>query len=511
MPTFNENFGFRESPFDQYVAEREPRIDEYAVKPPYFEETRRRVASNSSYLLFGFRGSGKSATRITAEKEIWKLLSEGKAAPLMVSLTDYDAILKNKKVDDVTFDDIIKRVAFLTVEAILLWISNQEEKERILEILEPAELRNLTVLSKAYYLNEPEADRLISQQEAMRILHQNWSNRTLDWINRKWGSISSLVGVLTSALAKSKFDTPDISKEVSKLLQRDQSGQSSKAIISRLVDAAKCFGFTGICVLVDKVDEHPKTQRSTEETAKLIHPIVSQVQLMEIADFAWIFFLWDKVKTHLSNEKLFARLDKFAHSEVSWPKEFLEAMIKNRLSYFSDRKIAEISEMCEPNIDSTQHLNNMIALVQNSPRELVRLLDVVTREFNSNYGHLKEPQKLVDADFDAGQDIYVRDVLWTIYENRILSQLLRFNTSPFTNRDVQQAFKISSPGARGRIQSWEACGAVSLTGTRAPEGESGGKPASEYSITDPRILRMAERKLYDPEKLTEAPIEEEDG
>jgi hypothetical protein len=183
-------------------------------------------------------------------------------------------------------------------------------------------------------------------------------------------------------------------------------------------------------------------------------------------------------------------------------------MVNKRLSYFSGDKVKNLQDICDEMVDAAAHLDNMMSLVQNSPRELVRLLDVLTREFNSNYAHIQEKRMLNDSDFEAGQDIYVRDVLWTVYDNRILSQILRFNVSPFTNKDVQQAFRVSPAGARGRIQSWEACGAVSLTGTRAPEGDAGGKPANEYSIADPRIRRMADRGLYDPEKLTEAPLDE---
>ena len=463
MPIFTDNFGFKEIPFEQYVAEREPRINEYAVKPSYFEETRRRVKSVSSYILFGFRGSGKSATRITTEKETWKEIGEGTKGPLMVSMIDFDVLLKAKKVEEVELVDIVRRVAFLTVEGILLWISNQEEKDQLLELLDDGELNTLRRMAKTYYLNEPEADREVSQFETMRILQQNWVNYTGDWINRKWSSIATVVGKVSSALVNWKLSVGDISREVSDILSKDGSGQSIRGVLQSLVEMAQSFGFTGICVLVDKVDEHPKTQRSTEDSARLVYPIISQVQFMELEGFAWIFFLWDKIKPHLSSEKLSARLDKYAHSEVAWPKEYLDQMIQNRVSYFSDGKIKNLSELCDKDTSAADHLDNIISLVQHSPRELIRLLDIITREFNSNYAHEKPARLLSNQDFEVGQDVYVRDVMWTVYDNKILSQLLRFNNHSFTNKDVQQAFRISSAGARGRIQSWEASGAVGLS------------------------------------------------
>jgi hypothetical protein len=100
-------------------------------------------------------------------------------------------------------------------------------------------------------------------------------------------------------------------------------------------------------------------------------------------------------------------------------------------------------------------------------------------------------------DFDAGMDKYVSDVIWSIYDKRILSQMIRLDREIFVNSEVQKAFKISPPGATNRIVKWEAAGAVALTGKRDAEGGGGGKPSNEYSVIDPRIIRLAKRNLYD--------------
>jgi DNA-binding Lrp family transcriptional regulator len=104
----------------------------------------------------------------------------------------------------------------------------------------------------------------------------------------------------------------------------------------------------------------------------------------------------------------------------------------------------------------------------------------------------------------------VRDVVWTIYPKQTLSQLIRVGANQFTNKDVQKAFKISAQGARNRIRTWEECGAVKQIGTKPSESDAGGAPAHQYAIADPRILRLVERELYDPEALIEAPIENDE-
>jgi hypothetical protein len=41
MPKLVEALGLKENPFEHYVAETEPNIAEYAVRPPYFEISNR--------------------------------------------------------------------------------------------------------------------------------------------------------------------------------------------------------------------------------------------------------------------------------------------------------------------------------------------------------------------------------------------------------------------------------------------------------------------------------------
>lgn len=129
MASFIDTYGFQRDPFEFYVAENEPDIDEYAVRPPYFVDAEGRARRTSTFILFGSRGSGKSATRLTVFKEIWKKINAGQKAPLPVTLTDFSPILNGRAISSVSSGDYIRHVAFLVVEALLLWLSNQSEED----------------------------------------------------------------------------------------------------------------------------------------------------------------------------------------------------------------------------------------------------------------------------------------------------------------------------------------------------------------------------------------------
>jgi hypothetical protein len=89
MATLVTSLNLKGNPFEHYVAELEPDIAVYAVRPPYFEAIDARAKNISSFILFGDRGAGKSATRLTIFKELWKSKADGKRVPFAINMTDY--------------------------------------------------------------------------------------------------------------------------------------------------------------------------------------------------------------------------------------------------------------------------------------------------------------------------------------------------------------------------------------------------------------------------------------
>ena len=122
--------GIDTNPFEHYVAETEPDIAEYAVKPPYFEAIDARAKNTSSYILFGDRGAGKSATRLTVFKELWAAKANGERVPLAVNFVDFSSAVLGKKLANATEATLIGEVAFIVIESLLVWLSSLEEDDR---------------------------------------------------------------------------------------------------------------------------------------------------------------------------------------------------------------------------------------------------------------------------------------------------------------------------------------------------------------------------------------------
>ncbi|WP_208450447.1 P-loop ATPase, Sll1717 family [Burkholderia ambifaria] len=341
MPIIKD-LNLNDNPFEHYTAETEPNIADYAVRPPYLQAISDRASKLSSFILFGDRGAGKSATRVTVYKEIWESLSRSDSPggkPFIVNLTDFSDVLAAFKKEKLTERDIVGIVAFAIIEQMFVWLSSLEEEDRqkFTDQLSDAERNLVMALLKGFYLSKPELDREHSTAEALKLLNSAWTTKSIVWTSQRWDSLSKIFASAIGVFAKKQVDdSVDISGPAESILKSlvGDSPNTPRAILNKLVDFSKSFGFSGVCVLVDKLDETSATSSSAESTAKLIHPLLAHIQLLEVAGFSWILFLWSNVKSHFDGKHP-VRLDKIAHANITWDPENLQKMLDNRVRFFS--------------------------------------------------------------------------------------------------------------------------------------------------------------------------------
>lgn len=163
-------------------------------------------------------------------------------------------------------------------------------------------------------------------------------------------------------------------------------------------------------------------------------------------------------------------------------------MIESRVAYYS-KSLKRFQDLFEPSVDVDLLHRDLIRLTVQSPRELIRLLDIICREHDA-----RRTGTLIDeASIVAGFDKYVIETINSWYSEKSLKQILRLGKQFFVNRDVQAKFKISDQGARVKIQGWVDAGIVRQDGTVA--SETVGKPAYRFVVDDPRVSRIINRQL----------------
>jgi hypothetical protein len=484
------------NPFEHYAAETEPKISEYAVRPPYLQAISDRVQRLSSFVLFGDRGAGKSATRITVYSEVWGDVAknEGKRSPFIVNITDFSSVIQDFQKSTLTDVKLTKLVGFFVLEQLLGWLASLEDAERqvYIEGLDKDERSLVFALLQGLYLPVNEIDREHSTAETLKLLNSAWHTKSIIWMNRRWDSISKIVATVLAGLSKKHvsedFDIEDSAQKLLLSMKSDSPG-AARAILAKLVELVAAFGFSGVSVLIDKVDETTATSNSAEATARLIYPILDHIQLMEVEGFSWVFFLWSNVQGHF-NGKFKVRLDKISHANITWTREGLREMIDARVSFFSNKE-REFSGLFAAKAEVEKIFENSVMLSMKSPRELIRLFDIIVREHDAR----DAPGLLDQQSVDIGSDKYVTETIGNWYPDKLLQQVLRLGAVSFVNKDVQSKFKISDQGARKKIQTWEDVGLVKQEGTLP--SDAGGKPVYRSVVSDPRVSRMIERRLND--------------
>lgn len=491
-----QSLSLKGNPFEHYNAEKEPDIAAYAVRPPYLETIAQRAIGLSSFILFGARGAGKSATRLTVYKEAWEAAAREPsiAQPFIVNLTDFGQILDKFKRGQLTDKDICTLAAFFVIEQMFAWLSSleDEDREKRLSELDKHDEALVIALLEGLYLTIPEMDRDISTSEAFKLLGSAWTTKSKIWIARRWGSVSNIFAGLLHVFVKNKVDENlDIKDSAERILISlvGDSANTPRAILSKLVELSRMFGFTGVCILVDKLDETSETDNSVEATARLIHPLLANIQLLEVDGFSWMFFVWGNVEDHF-NSKLKIRLDKIANAKIVWTVEQLQQMLDRRIEFYSEGKI-KFSEIFAEDIDSALIFKELCALSLCSPRELIRLMDTLFREHDAR--GREAPPKIDLVSIDLAQDKYAKDTIQTWYKKDTLFQLYRLGKTTFINKDVQTTFRIGDQGARNKITKWSDVGLVRQNGS--VPNDSGGKPSFLYEVSDPRVARIIERRL----------------
>jgi hypothetical protein len=498
----------KSNPFEHYTAETEPHISEYAVRPPYLQAIVARALARTTFVLFGDRGAGKSATRLTLFNEIW---ARAEDRPLVVNFVDFTAALPSLRKGAVREDELIKEVAYLVIEQVLTWLASLTEDERstYTEALNADESNLIMALLKVFYLSRSDMDRQRTMSDALRLLNRAWKTKSVVWASQRWDALSGIVASLIDAFTKKQAGV-EVQAPVEKLLKSlaGTEGGTSRTVLQKLVDFVRIFPFTGIAVLVDKVDETDVTQNSSDASSRLIHPILAHVQLLEVEGFAWHFFLWTQIKPYFEADKFPVRLDKIAHATIEWDDRFFAEMLDARIKYFSEGKL-KFSDLFDSSVDIEAATRLVISISMRSPRELVRLMDTIIVEHDIRNVDAAPSTLLTQPAIEEGLDKYVKERISAVYPDKTLGQIYRLTDARFINKDVQSAFRVNAQSARTKIKNWEDAGLVKQTGTRAPEGEQGGKPSNEYSIVDARVERIIRRRLIHLDELEDSEGEAE--
>ena len=489
---FYDYLGFTSNPFENNTAEREPNIAAYAVRPPFLDRVLKTSNAKGIFVLTGSRGSGKSATRLTVAKTIWSQATK----TLVVPMVGFN-VFRPFSSGSIPLELYANQVIFLTIESILSWLSTQPETvaDAVVGKIKGDERALVRKLLASFYLSRSENARKISATECFAALDISLVEKSGLWADKRWDQVATAVTNLASKLGEKYFEV-DIGDPAAyaELLKRQvaEGFGDPVYVFGKAVELARLFGFTGIAVQIDKVDETDWTATDIVACARLIYPVLANIQLHEIDGLTWSFFLWDKVAQHCNQSNGFSvRWDKIPNGEIAWDHRYLSELIERRLRHFSEGKVSRLGQICEGSVDEKATVADLIALSEASPRHLITLLDVTLTEHIQRNPHA--PVLLNSASFDRGMDIYASRSLANSGQTEVANQIAKVRAVRFATRDVASRFGKGQQAARARIDAWVQSGLVRYDGSES--GPNGGRPVDYFAVEDSRVRRVIARSL----------------
>lgn len=349
--TWLKSWDFYDNPFKVWDAAREPDLQHYYVKPPFYEQM---LTEPVSSLVYACRGGGKSAALRMLAAECRPQFSG--SSVLAVPFTDFSPFAEDISARPPTFEEYIKNIITLTLEAALrdIWKrARQESPPKEKTILQ--ELR-YWIEQYAPYLLTPNLANVLNTGAPIPIHYRYEAEKAF---RAFWSEVLRVSPVPPQYSFNSLTQTIQIFITfIRNLLSTDR------------------YPCAAVYVLVDGIDEYLFTQDDANAAATIIKPILGNLRFLETPGLAVKFFLPLEFRTAFDAT---ARTDRLQSYVLQWKPqdepnaiEKLRHLLRNRIRYFNTAGIHSLADMCVPGLRSWIE-DALLEEAQGVPRNVLRL------------------------------------------------------------------------------------------------------------------------------------------
>ncbi len=363
------------SPFESVNARDETeRLGDYFVPPPFFESLYGNPKSPNSAIVLAPTGGGKTALSVMVEERAAGLepSDELNRLPLLTVLyDDYSRLGLSQNSSEL--EDHLSAINYLLVIALLK-----------AHALCPFPALRLSNDDRGFYRY---AFAKYAGGRAGATVYEDLEKLRTGW-ERLQANARTLVGTIPVLGSIVKFlelgaeiglDKLSAAKAVAESVVKTrretrQFDAPAEVDFHKLVERLTTHYYEGIYILVDRVDETPWTVRDADAAYEFIHPLLSNLGLLDYPDrtFAFKFFLWDGIRDRYLEK---ARDDRIFFKELVWSPSKLLEMLNARLRAFSDGKVQDIRQLSVPGLAFGSHDLDFLlrSFSGSSPRTIVTL------------------------------------------------------------------------------------------------------------------------------------------
>jgi DNA-binding winged helix-turn-helix (wHTH) protein len=372
-----KSWGFIDNPFALWEAGREPWLNRYFIKRPFYDEL---LNSQKSTLIFAPRGGGKSATRIMLENECRPTTPT--AAILAVPFTDFSPIAETAThAAPITLAVYVPHLVDAILTQFLATLATTRNAAAHLSAKDAGALRFYIDRYGAHVLSPVQLRALLrrakpglNDREAATLADRVHRPETLpDYSDSHLNAFAHCLSLLLTQPAISPSRPIDSPSRVM---------ESLVTLLLQLLnyEPTPC---RVIYLLIDGVDEYALTQDNPDASAEFLRPLLGNLHFLELPGLVTKFFL--PLEQRAALERV-ARTDRLDIVPLVWepPKaedgsDDLLQLLRRRIATFNTRGLIGLGELCDPSLRRSLE-DDMLEVAHGSPRNLLRLGNLVFTE-----------------------------------------------------------------------------------------------------------------------------------
>lgn len=448
--TLITRLGFQSDPFSDSDADREDRLVEYFIPPPFFAAVLGSPTNPGSDIVFAPRGAGKTAIKRRIEESDEH--NRGRFLGVVYNRFDDGA----RRLADVDLERHINNI----IELILVALVEHVRQNAVTDISNSS--RRILYWLVEEHLSTIQQERLHHVVGAIQL----GSDTAREWWNRVVGPANTIIGLVSAALGTTvpmvdKFKTEPV----------NLGGGLGK--LKGLSEIAREVGFESIYVLVDKVDESHLTSNDAARAFQLVEPMLRNLDLIFMPGFGFKFFLWNELQQLFTEQ---CRPDRIPTHNIEWTQQQLVEMFRKRLLTFSDQRVSSVNDIVATygHLDVEQLL---VFFADGSPRQIIRLC----REILKQQSELDDDTDRVSfAAIERGIASFSQSFTQETVGQQIRNELSQLHQIEYTVPIIGEVLEMAAQSARNKHLAWTRKGVVVQTG-RQRTGRKG-KASRVYAL-----------------------------
>lgn len=385
------SWDFIDDPFGHWEAGREPLLERYFIRRPFYEQL---LESPRSMLVFASRGGGKSATRIMIASECRPDVPTSKV--LAVPFTDFSPFTEAKTASQrYSLEDYLPYLISSALRRLIIAACDLPTWGGAFSTEDIGELRYWVENYGHYYLSKTFLSTLLNEITPNETPQQIFAwEKAISGDGRQAALHYASPKIKACAVLWKKLrETPSSSPVF--------ASSSPSGVMAAFLTFTRRFlsSETSLCqyvyFLIDGIDEYDLTQNDPVASAEILRPLLGNLRFLELPGLAIKCFLPMEHKESL--EKV-ARTDRLETYFLSWEegapkKEFegLRKMMHERITAFNRANIRKIAELCTPSLRPWIE-DAILEEAAGSPRNLLRLGHQI---FVEHCRDIPEPESMV--------------------------------------------------------------------------------------------------------------------